>query len=54
MVSLRWPQGGKMTIAATFRQSRDVELLERCATAATEIRQEAARVIVGQLELFIG
>ena len=40
-----------MTIAATFRQSRDVELLERCATAATEIRQQVARVIVGQDEV---
>ena len=40
-----------MTIAATFRQSRDVQLLERCATATSQIKQQVARVIVGQDEV---
>ena len=40
-----------VTIAATIVESRDVQLLQRCAIATHEIKQEVAHVIVGQDEV---
>jgi MoxR-like ATPase len=37
-----------VTVAASLHESRDVRLLERCADATRQLKEQVARVIVGQ------